>query len=48
VATIEHRRSVQALRNEYGHLVPYSLATVMASLIALLGIFGLLSVALHQ
>jgi putative membrane protein len=49
LATIEHRRSLEALRAEYpGHRVPYSLATVLAGLIALLGIFGLLSVVLHQ
>ena len=48
MATVEHRRSLKALRSEYGHLVPYSLATVMATLIALLGIFGFLSVVLHQ
>ena len=48
VATAEHRRSMQALRAEDGHVVPYSLATGMAGLIAVLGILGLLAVALHQ
>jgi putative membrane protein len=49
VATVEHRRSMQAMRAEYGvHVVPYSLATVMAGLIAVLGIVGLLAVALRQ
>jgi putative membrane protein len=48
LATIEHHRSLKALRSEYGHLVPHSLATVLAALIAILGIFGLLSVVLHQ
>ena len=48
VATVEHRRSLQALRNEYGLIVPRSLATVLATLVALLGIFGLLLVALHR
>jgi len=48
LATIEHRRSMQALRTEYGHVVPYSLATSMAGLIALLGIVGLLAVAFRQ
>jgi inner membrane protein YidH len=47
VATLEHRRSVRLLRSEYGALVPYSLATILATLVALLGIFGLLSVTLH-
>jgi putative membrane protein len=46
LATIEHRRNLQALRDQYGHHVPYSLSTVLAGLIALLGVLGLLSVAL--
>src|SRR5262245_41876263 len=33
VATIEHRRSMHALRNEYGDIVPRSLATILATLI---------------
>jgi hypothetical protein len=33
---------------EYGHLVRYSLATVIAGLISLLGILGLLAVAFRQ
>jgi putative membrane protein len=45
-ATLEHRQSMQALRAEYG-AVPYSLATVVAGLIGLLGIAGLLAVLLH-
>lgn len=48
VATVEHRRSMQALRTQYGIVVPYSLATVLAGLIAMLGIFGLLAVAFRQ
>ena len=48
LATIEHRRSLRALRTEYGELVPYSLATVLALLIAVLGILGLLAVAFRQ
>jgi putative membrane protein len=47
VATIQHRQSLRALRAEY-HDVPYSLATVMAALIGLLGIVGLLSVIFRQ
>ena len=47
LATIEHRRSLKALRTEYGDVVPYSLTTIMATLIALLGIFGFLSVVFH-
>ena len=44
VATLQHRRDMQELRLQYGH-VRYSLATLLASLIAGLGILGLLSVA---
>jgi putative membrane protein len=46
LATVEHRQSMSALRTEYG-TVPYSLATVVASLIAILGVAGLMSVLLH-
>ena len=49
LATVEHRRSLRALRIEYGgDLVPYSLATVVGALIGLLGILGLLAVAFRQ
>lgn len=48
LATMEHRRNMRGLRTEYGHLVPYSLATVIAGLIGLLGILGLLAVAFRQ
>jgi putative membrane protein len=48
LATLEHRRSMHALRTEYGQVVPYSLATVIAGLIAVLGLFGLLSVLFRQ
>jgi putative membrane protein len=43
LATFEHRRSMQALRAEYGEL-PYSLAALMAGLLAVLGLFGLAAV----
>jgi putative membrane protein len=46
-ATVDHRRSMRQLRAEYGS-VPLSLATVVAALIAILGVFGLISVLLHQ
>jgi putative membrane protein len=45
-ATVEHRVNMNALRAEYGS-VPYSLAAVVAGLIAILGVFGLLSVLLR-
>ena len=48
LATVEHRRAMRALRSEYGHLVPYSLATVISGLVALLGVLGLLAVVLQQ
>jgi putative membrane protein len=47
VATIEHRRNLHALRTEYGR-VPYSLATVIAMLMSVLGLVGLVAVFLHQ
>jgi putative membrane protein len=47
VATIQHRQSLTVLRAQYRD-VPYSLATVMAGLIGVLGIVGLLSVLLRQ
>ena len=42
-ATIQHRQSMNGLRTEYG-AVPYSLAAVVAGLIAILGVAGLFSV----
>ena len=49
LATMEHRRGLRALRTAYGgDLVPYSLATVIGALIGLLGILGLLTVALRR
>lgn len=46
LAAIDHRRHMQALRAEYGP-VPYSLSAVVALFIAVLGIFGLVSVLLR-
>ncbi len=49
IATIEHRKSMQALRAEYAEAkVPYSLAAIMAALIGALGILGLASVIFRQ
>jgi putative membrane protein len=45
-ATVEHRQSLTALRAEYGK-VRYSLATVVAGLIGILGIAGMLTVLLQ-
>ena len=47
LATVEHRRNLRALRTEYGQ-VPYSLATVLAMLMSILGIVGLVAVSLRQ
>jgi putative membrane protein len=44
LATIEHRRHMNALRTSYGPL-PISLAAVVAALIGVLGVLGLVSVA---
>jgi putative membrane protein len=44
LATIGHFRSMRALRTEYGALIPYSLATVMAGLIGILGVILLVAV----
>jgi putative membrane protein len=43
LATLEHRRHMNALRTSYGPL-PISLAAVVAALIAVLGVLGLASV----
>lgn len=47
LATIGHRRSMRALRVEYGALIPYSLATVVAGLIGILGVILLVAVLLR-
>jgi putative membrane protein len=46
LATVEHRRHLQTLRSHYGPM-PYSLAAVVAVLIAILGLAGLFSVLLQ-
>jgi putative membrane protein len=48
LATVEHRRDVRALRREYGTLVPYSLSTLIAGFVALLGTLGLAAVVFKQ
>jgi putative membrane protein len=47
LATVEHRRSMLTLRASYGKL-PYSLASVVASLVALLGVLGIITVLLNR
>ena len=49
IATFEHRGSMKAMRDEYGiAVVPYSMTTIVAGLIAGLGIFALFAVILRQ
>ena len=48
IATVQHRRNLQALQAEYGIAAPSSLAAVLAALISGLGIFGMVAVALRQ
>lgn len=47
LATISHRREMQAMRKTYGK-VPYSLAAVLAAAISLLGIVSFFAVVLRQ
>ena len=47
LATLQHRRDMVALRALHPE-VPYSLATVLAALISLLGVVALLSVIFRQ
>ena len=48
VATIEHRQSMRSLRAEYGAIVPFSNATLVAGLFSLLGILALVAVVLRR
>ena len=43
LATYQHRRDMKALRKHYPE-VPYSLATILAGLISLLGLVALLAI----
>jgi len=47
LATVQHRRDMKDLRKHHPE-VPYSLATVLAALISLLGIGALLAVIFRQ
>jgi putative membrane protein len=47
LSTIEHRRSMQAMRAEFGH-IPVSTAAVVAGLISLLGILAFIAVVLRS
>ncbi|HEX2454743.1 MAG TPA: DUF202 domain-containing protein [Vicinamibacterales bacterium] len=48
LATIGHRRSMRALRANYGARVPNSLATVVAALIGILGVLLLVAVVFRM
>lgn len=47
LATIQHRRDLNALQGEYGAL-PRSTAAIVASIVAILGILALVLVLFHQ
>jgi len=47
LATHQHHRDRQALQMEYGVVLPYSLARVVAAMVGILGVLGLLSVLLR-
>ncbi len=47
LSTLEHRRSMRAMRAEFGH-VPASTAAIVAALISLLGILAFIAVVLHS
>jgi putative membrane protein len=48
MATLEHRRDLNALRAEFQEIPPRSLARVLAALISLLGIVALVTVLLRR
>ena len=47
IATVQHRRDMKTLRAHY-HEVPYSMVTVLAGLISLLGVIALVAVIFRQ
>ena len=47
LSTVQHRQSMQALRAEYGKIVPGSVAAIVAGLFSLLGLLALASVLLQ-
>jgi putative membrane protein len=48
MATLQHRRELNALKAEYPSQVPRSLARVLAALISVLGILALVAVVLRR
>ena len=47
LATVDHRRNMQALRKSYGP-VQYSLAMVLATFMSVVGLVALVAVLFHQ
>ena len=47
LATIQHRREMRVLRKHYGH-VPYSMATIVGGLVAILGVVTFAAVIMKQ
>ena len=47
LATIQHRREMKAMRKHY-HNVPYSMATVVGALVAILGVVSFAAVIFRQ
>jgi putative membrane protein len=48
LATVQHRRDMEALRAQYGKAeVPYSGATLLAGLVGALGVLGLIAAFAH-
>ena len=47
LSTLEHRRSMQAMRAEFGN-VPVSTAALVAGLISILGIVAFVAVVMHS
>jgi putative membrane protein len=48
LGTVEHRHNMTGLREEFGVVVPRSLATAIGSLVSVLGLLGLVIVLLRQ
>src|SRR5215470_1468095 len=46
-ATVQHRRDMKALRAQHPE-VPYSMVTLLAGLMSLLGVLALLAVIFHE
>ena len=47
LSTAQHRQSMRALRAEYGRIVPWSVAAIVAGLFSILGVLALATVLLR-